>query len=234
LVSPVPDRGQACGVSSRPDLPVEHPLHPAVRARTQVGVSALAGLVAAAPVAAATKGGLYPLIAWDVAALVYLVWVGTKVWKCDAERTAHLAVPEDPTRATADLLALLAAVASLVAVGFVLGEASNSNGAAKTILAGFAVLSIVISWTVVHTIYTLRYARLYYTGADGGITFHDEEPPAYADFAYVSFTIGMTFQVSDTDLETREIRKTALFHALLSFMFATGILASTINLVANL
>jgi uncharacterized membrane protein len=69
---------------------------------------------------------------------------------------------------------------------------------------------------------------------DGGVDFNERAPPCYTDFAYLAFTIGMTFQVSDTDLQTREFRRVALCHALLSFVFGTGILATTINLVASL
>jgi uncharacterized membrane protein len=86
----------------------------------------------------------------------------------------------------------------------------------------------------VHTIFTLRYARLYYYGADGGIDFNQSEPPDYGDFAYVAFSIGMTFQVSDTSLSGREMRRTALKHSLLSYLFGTGVLATTINLVASI
>jgi len=113
-------------------------------------------------------------------------------------------------------------------------HAAHSEGLAKGIRAGLGVLSVALSWGLVHTIYTLRYARRYYTGKDGGVDFHGDEPPNYKDFAYLAFTIGMTFQVSDTDLESREIRVDALHHAMLSFVFGTGILATAINLVANL
>jgi uncharacterized membrane protein len=87
---------------------------------------------------------------------------------------------------------------------------------------------------VVHTVYTLRYARLYYSDTDGGIDFSDPDPPTYADFAYMAFTIGMTSQVSDTEIESKAIRAEALRQGLLSFLFGTGILASTVNLIANL
>ncbi len=81
--------------------------------------------------------------------------------------------------------------------------------------------------------YATRYARLYYTGEDGGIDFNEDEPPTYVDFAYLAFTIGMTFQVSDRP-ETRAIRATALRHALLSYLFGAIIVATTINLIAGL
>jgi len=75
---------------------------------------------------------------------------------------------------------------------------------------------------------------LYYTGPDGGVSFNQSEAPRYADFAYLAFTIGMTFQVSDTDLQTLAIRATVLRHALLSYLFGAVILATTVNLVAGL
>jgi uncharacterized membrane protein len=159
------------------------------------------------------------------------VWL--TIWRQDAERTGRLADREDPTRAVADLVLLSAALVSLVAVGFVLGRASNSRGSEQGLLNALGIASVVLSWGVVHTVFTLRYASLYYKGPDGGVDFNQSESPSYRDFAYLAFTIGMTFQVSDTDLTVSDIRSTALRHALLSYLFGTGILATTINLVAN-
>ena len=85
-----------------------------------------------------------------------------------------------------------------------------------------------------HTVYTLQYARLYYSDEPGGIDFNQAAPPRYADFAYLSLTMGMTFQVSDTDLQTSTIRATALRQALLSYLFGVVIVATTINLIASL
>lgn len=82
--------------------------------------------------------------------------------------------------------------------------------------------------------FTLRYALLYYRGRDGGVDFNQDDPPRYTDFAYLAFTVGMTFQVSDTDLKTHTIRATALRHALLSYLLGSVILATTINLVAGI
>jgi uncharacterized membrane protein len=200
----------------------------------QIGISLVAGLVLAVPIAAATSGFLLPIVAWDVTCAVYLLWVWSTIARCDAERTAELAAPEDPTRRSTDMIVLAAAVASLVAVGVVLGRAAQHHGAEQIALAALGVASIALSWGMVHTVFTLRYARLYYSGPDGGIEFNQTAPPRYVDFAYLSFTIGMTFQVSDTDLCTTEIRATALRHGLLSYLFGAGILASAVNLMANL
>ena len=91
-----------------------------------------------------------------------------------------------------------------------------------------------MAWAAVHTTFAVRYARLYYAGPDGGIDFNSDEPPAYTDFAYLAFTIGMTFQVSDTAIGAKVIRSTALRHGLLSFLFGTVVIATTINLLASL
>jgi uncharacterized membrane protein len=83
-------------------------------------------------------------------------------------------------------------------------------------------------------IFTLRYARVYYRGTPGGVDFNQEEPPCYRDFAYLALTLGMTYQVSDTSLQSTEMRSTALRHALLSYVFGAVILAAAINLVVGL
>jgi uncharacterized membrane protein len=132
------------------------------------------------------------------------------------------------------VIVLIAAVASLAAVGFILIKATSAQGASQDLLAGAGVGSVTLSWFTVHTLFALKYARLYYTGAHGGIDFNQKTPPRYVDFAYLAFTIGMTFQVSDTDLESPPIRATALRHALVSYLFGAVILATTINLIAGL
>jgi uncharacterized membrane protein len=203
-------------------------------ARIEVIVSAVIGLVAAVPATLLSSSELGLLLGWDTATAVYLAWVWMTIWSRDAEQTARWAQYTDPTRALTDLLVLMAAVASLVAVGFVLAHAAQSHGVWELLQVGLSLTSVVLAWAAVHTVFTLRYARLYYAGPDGGVDFNHEGKPRYSDFAYLAFTIGMTFQVSDTVLSSNEIRRTVLRHALLSYLFGTGILATTINLVASL
>jgi uncharacterized membrane protein len=100
--------------------------------------------------------------------------------------------------------------------------------------ASLAVVSVAASWALVHTLYMLRYAVLYYSETVGGIDFNQRELPRFADFAYLAFTIGMTCQVSDTNLENSRIRAAAFHHALLSFVFGSMILATVVNPVAGL
>jgi uncharacterized membrane protein len=194
----------------------------------------ITGLCAALATGLAGAWGYAPLAGWDCAALVFTGWVWLAIGSMGSSATASHSTREDPGRAGADLIVLIAAVASLGAVGLVLAEASAARGWQQTLYAGLGVASIVLSWFTVHTLFTVRYARLYYTSESGGVNFHQAKPPSYLDFAYLAFTIGMTFQVSDTDLESPTIRHSALRHALLSYLFGAVILATTINLVAGL
>lgn len=182
-----------------------------------------------------------PAIAWAVAAGIYNLWVWLTISRMDARTTAAHATEEDPRRDAFNALITLAAVASLAAVVVVMLDGKDASGPSKLFLAALALSTTALSWLMVHTLYTLRYAEIYYTNqsADGrpepgGIDFNQAEPPQYTDFAYMAFSLGMTYQVSDTNIQTRAMRSAALRHSLLAFVFGTGILATTINLVLSL
>jgi uncharacterized membrane protein len=203
-------------------------------ARGRVAICVGVGAVLAALLMVLGQWQFAPLIGWDAMVLTYLGWTWAAVWRLDAPATAHSAVREDPTRAGADLLLLAAALVSLVAVGVLIIRSGNSKGAMQNLEITLAVVSVVVSWALVHTVYMLRYARLYYSDQPGGVDFPGETSPRYSDFAYLAFVIGMTFQVSDTNLTSHQMRASALRHSLLSYLFGTVIVATTINLVANL
>lgn len=175
-----------------------------------------------------------PVVGWAAAALVYTTWVWIVIGRMDAVETASHAVLEDPSRGISDLLVLVAALASLAAVALVLIEARQSTGGRRAVYAGLAVAGVVLSWVLVHTLFTLRYASLYYRDGTGGMGFNQDEDPQYTDFAYVAFGVGMTFQVADTNLQNHPIRTAVLRHSLLSYVFGSVILATTINLVVGL
>ena len=202
-------------------------------ARLEAVTAVLVGVVVAAAVAVLHSPVMGLLLGWDSVAVVYTGWLGFVLLRRDAEQTARRATVIDPDRIATDVALIAAAVASLVTVGFVLTRAGGGSSA-EFVQIGLGVLSVVLSWAMVHTLFTLRYAALYYGEPGGGIDFNSPEPPTYRDFAYLAFTIGMTFQVSDTALQSAALRRTALRHALLSYLFGTGILATTVNLVASL
>jgi uncharacterized membrane protein len=216
--------------------PADHRADPRTftSARTKLLVSLGAAVAVGAAAAAAGAGRAAPMIGWDVLSLTYCGWVWSTVWRLDPEATAAHATREDPSRDQADLVLLGAAISSLAAVGAELFGAGGAPGNLKYIEAALALASVFVAWTLVHTVFTLKYARLYYSGTPGGIDFNDSGRPDYPDFAYLAFTIGMTFQVSDTNIETKLIRRTALRHAWLSFPLGAVIIAACINLVSGL
>ncbi|WP_411700039.1 DUF1345 domain-containing protein [Conyzicola sp.] len=201
----------------------------AARFAEMLAVGVLAGLAAGA----AGWWEYAPTVGWAAAALTYSSRVWLHVGTFDAAATREHASREDPERAVTDVLILMISVASLFAVGFVLVQASMAHGAEQVARAALAVASVALSWILLHTLYALRYARLYYANS-GGISFNQDEPPRYTDFAYLAFTLGMTYQVSDTNIGRSDIRRAALGHALLSFLFGSFVLATTINLIAGL
>jgi uncharacterized membrane protein len=182
-------------------------------------------------------GAAWPIAfsaSWGIAAVVIVVWVWARVGRMDPASTRTHARAEDFSRPASDAAVLAASVASLVAVGYTVITAGNREGTTKALLILLALCVVALSWLTVHTLYMLRYGDTYYSDPIGGIDFNEEEPPSYRDFAYIAFTIGMTFQVSDTSLTSKPMRRLALRHALLSFVFGAVILALTINSVASL
>jgi uncharacterized membrane protein len=192
-------------------------------------VGIVVGLVASLPYT--WRIGL--LLGWDSSALVLLLWLWPTLWPMDGDQTAAHAVREDPSKPVADVLIVGASLASLAGVALVI-EGGKLKGANEALSVTVALLSVLLSWTMVHSNFTTRYARLYYSGPDGGIDFKSDEKPKYSDFAYVAFTLGMTYQVADTDLQSSEMRRVALRHALISYVFGAVVIAATINLVAGL
>jgi uncharacterized membrane protein len=200
----------------------------------RVLLGSLVGLAAAALARVeGTSWAVAFLCASDCAALVFIVSVWVTVVGSDVDTTARRARSEDASRAAAEAILLAAGAASLIAVAFTLVQAGAAHGAARGFLTALAIVSVALAWASIHTVFMLRYARMYYTPPDGGIDFQGETPD-YLDFAYLALTVGMCFQVSDTDLTGKRIRRCALHHAFLSYVFGTVIVAVTVNLVATL
>src|SRR3954452_18707292 len=200
------------------------------RRAAMAAVAAVVGVVVAAVLGAQWSEAI--LGGWVGAALAYLALVWRDIRRKDAAATEGLSQSEDDSRTASESVLLGASVASLVAVIFTLAHAGHDAGAARVALTLFALLGVALAWASVHTVYTLRYARLYYAPPVGGIGFPADDPPDYRDFAYLAFTIGMTYQVSDTGLSTKGTRRTVIQHALFSYLFGAVILAVAINAVA--
>jgi uncharacterized membrane protein len=202
---------------------------PALRRAVVVGSI---GLIVALALVWFVPWGMAVVAGWDAAALTFLVSVWSIIIRADSGHVVQLAKREDETRGSATVLA------SLMGVGFALILAGRHSGPQRVLLLiGLAVLTVVLSWTVVNTVFTLRYADQTAGSGDAGISFENadgSEGPTYRDFAYVAFTIGMCYQVSDTTVRDRRIRRTVLSHAFLAYVFGVAIVGGSVNLIAGL
>ncbi len=201
------------------------------RSFVRLAVSAAVGVVAGVVVGALVDLSYGLLAGYLGAAGTYVAWTWVLIARMDERATAMHARRDDAGRTVTELVVILSALASLGAVALLL---SSSGTGSRTLQALLSVLSVGVSWASVHTIYTLRYGWLYYDGDAGGIDFNEDDPPSYLDFAYFAFNIGMSFQVSDTNISRKVIRATALRHALLSYLLGAVVVAATINLVSGL
>lgn len=179
------------------------------------------------------------LAAWNAYSFCVLVLAWITLAKADPAEVQRTACLQDTGRNAIFVFVLVAACASVFAVAAELGTA---KGLDRTHLGGhiiFSLLTVLSSWLLVHTVFTLRYAHIFYGEGEsgerfGGLNFLDEEKPDYLDFAYFSFVIGMTSQVSDVTISAQSIRRLALLHGLISFAFNLSILGLCINIISGL
>ncbi|HKT56192.1 MAG TPA: DUF1345 domain-containing protein [Microbacterium sp.] len=207
------------------------PMHHRVRVRFLLSLVAgtVGGLLVSVPLGVAA--GL--VAAWGVLATVNATWVLVLVWGMDAAQTRAHATAEDPGRRTARVIATIGSIASLAAVAVVLIETKNEPVAESLVLAIIALGSVAASWALIQTDYMLRLAHVYYTEPIGGIQFNQDEDPMYTDFAYVSFGVGLAYQIADTNLTRNDMRRVVIAQSLLGYLFGAVILASVINLMAG-
>ncbi|WP_301546739.1 DUF1345 domain-containing protein [Gordonia sp. X0973] len=196
-------------------------------AMSRLAISVAVGLIAATVLWAGWRVD-WRMSAWIATAAMFVGWTWATLGPMNAALTRQHARREDPTHGGTGIVVVVAALASLSSVIGVLFHHQDHALVLGTI-AG-----IVLSWAAIHTMFATHYARVYYGDPIGGIDFHQSEPPVYTDFAYVAFTVGMSFAISDTDLSGSRMRRPALVHALLSYLFGTVIVALFINLIAGL
>lgn len=169
------------------------------------------------------------LVAWDVTAALYLIAAAVTVWRTDAQSIRRNAVEQDDGRFVILIGTAVAALASLAAI---LSEIGASDKTAPHLI--LAVVTIMLSWLFVHTGFALHYAHDYYYKAKAeGLDFPGNDKPDYWDFIYFSFVIGMTFQVSDVQITSRSIRRTATAHGVVAFIFNTALVALMVNIAAS-
>ncbi len=181
------------------------------------------------------------MISWETLCIFFIILSWITFYVFNPRDIRKLAKVQDESRVAIFILVLIAILSSLLAIIILLTNKNPGGIEHKEIRAAIYISGIVCSWFLLHTMFALRYAHLYYSNDEdtpeehaGGLNFPDEEMPCYMDFAYFSFVIGMTFQVSDVTINSRRIRAIVLLHALLSFMFNTVIVALTINALLDL
>jgi uncharacterized membrane protein len=182
------------------------------------------------------------LITWVAFALAIIIMDWIIILNAHPKEIRKIAKLQDSSRTLIFLFVIAASVISLGAILFLLKATKGQSEADVTGHVLLAMGSVIVSWWLVHTLFTMRYAHLYYSpdedGANktmGGLEFPgDEKEPDYLDFVYFSFVVGMTFQVSDIEISASNIRRLTLIHALIAFAFNTAIVALSINVVSSL
>ncbi|MFD7325268.1 DUF1345 domain-containing protein [Streptomyces sp. NPDC059875] len=162
---------------------------------------------------------------------VFVVSGWLVLWPMDAATTRRDARREDFRPAVDEIIVVAVALCGLGSIVVLLLRSASDTGhaAAVTALSG-----VFMAWAALHLMYATRYAYLYYQSSAGGIDFNSDQPPAYRDFLYFGYNLGMTYQVSDTNVSSSTIRAVVLRHSVLSYVFGTSILATAINLFVGL
>jgi uncharacterized membrane protein len=198
------------------------------------------GLFASVPASFGTP--LRALWSWDTGVLTMLVMLVVLMARSTTDHMRARAARQDPGRSVILLVIVAGSLFSLLAIASLQKSLKGAGGDAAFLSLATIVSTIVLSWFLVHTVFTLHYAHGYYgpsadehdeDGLVGGLEFPSKDKPDYWDFMYFSFVVGMTCQVSDVEISGRHLRRLALFHGVVSFFFNTIILALTINILAS-
>lgn len=178
---------------------------------------------------------------YDAGALALLIWHWRIILRYDSSATRVRAAVQDPGRDAVFMLTLIAIAFGFVAAFDILGRGPSDRYPkhdAVVYALGFG--AVVLGWLLIHTMMSFRYAHLFYgdrnrdAQIDRGLKFPGDADPNYADLAYFSFVIGMTFQVSDVQVTGKGIRRLVLAHGLISFAYSTAIIALVVNIVSGL
>jgi Predicted membrane protein len=213
-------------------------------AHQRVAVSLAVGILIFVATLGLHRLPLELILSWNAFAITAILLAWVRIIFADAKCAVLEAKLQDTGRTVIFCLVLFGACASLFAVAFLLGTAKGTGGARLGGHVFLAAITVVLSWFLIHTVFSMHYAHSYYRTEDpdehgrhgAGLNFpgDEDDEPDFLDFAYFAFVIGMTFQVSDVAITSKLIRRLSLVHALLSFLFNTVILALAINLASSL
>ncbi len=182
---------------------------------------------------------LWAIIIWIVFAFTFTLSGWIIIFTSALDHIKKMAKTEDGSKAFVFVMVLVASFASLFTVALLL--ISDKGSSRSVLFIPVVVTGMLVSWTMVHTMFTFHYAHMFYDHDEDpgkenaeGVDFPGDDQPDYLDFSYMSFVIGCTFQVSDMQIRSKKIRRTVLLHGLLSFVLNTFVVALTINLIASL
>jgi uncharacterized membrane protein len=204
------------------------------RAITRVVISATVGIGAGMASTAVLPFPASALVGWDAASVALLALMWSVIATATPQSTHRRAGAEDPGRTLMYVIVVLTSSASLLAATMIVRQARALPAGLAQGVGALCLATVALAWSLTHTAFAMRYARLYYredTEGVGGLALPGDAKPAYFDFAYVAFTIGMCFQVSDVCITSRQIRRVALLHAVISFGYNSVILAFVLQLV---
>lgn len=217
-----------------------------VRGHPRLAIAAAIGVVIGFALPEAIRETTRALIAWDISVLIYLTLSIALMWRSSHDEIRRHARSRDEGRLTILVLATFVACASMAAILAELGPVKNMDGAQKALHIGLSVLTVVESWVFLHLIFAFHYAHEFYTelGASrlrdckpeerGGLIFPGTQNPAYIDFLYFSYVIGVASQTADVCTSSAQMRAAALAHGVIAFFYNTTILALAINISSGL
>jgi uncharacterized membrane protein len=183
------------------------------------------------------------MLVWIAFAASFLIFSWIVIFSSHPKGLRNIAIQQDSSRTLIFLFVLFAAFISVFAIIVLLQGVPHDSKRGITYHILLAAAAVFCSWSLIQTLFTLRYAHLYYTYADpdahasgkhnGGLEFPGTAIPDYLDFAYFAFVVGMTFQVSDVQITSPALRRMALLHGLLSFVYNTIVIALAINIISG-
>jgi uncharacterized membrane protein len=181
------------------------------------------------------------LAGWNAGGWLYLVLVGTKMWQAEVEGIKREAGIERESRIVVLVVVIFGSIFTMLALFVQLMAIKGEHGMDRTLSIGLSVLTILLSWLLIHTVFAVYYAHEFHSeakggsrGRGGGLKFPDDSTPDYLDFLYFSFVVGTTAQTSDVEVTSRAMRRVVMLHGILSFFFNTAVIALAVNLAAQL
>jgi uncharacterized membrane protein len=184
------------------------------------------------------------LSGWIVALSIYLLLLGVVIYYADPPMTKQRVSRDEPNRVFLMIVLVLVALLGNISVGIILTSVGSEHPAHARLLVGLSVLAVVLSWFLLHTAVGQHYARLYYEDTDAqgcpfpdgmrqGFVFPGHEAPNYLDFMYISFTVGLTYAMSDVNVTSAAQRRIVLIHSAISFFFYSTILGVVLNAIVT-